>query len=70
MLVNLGSYPTFVISTCVIQVSSLTGRSVKFRRNLAIEKKYVFIIKGMYIILKALMKFHRTLNLTKLSKEA
>ena len=37
-----------------------TNRSVKLRRNLAIEKKYVFIIKDMDILSKALMKFYGT----------
>lgn len=68
MLVNPDSYTTFVISICVIQVSSFTDNSVKLRKNFAIEKKYVFIIKEMDMISKGLMKFHGTLNLTELSK--
>lgn len=67
MLVNPGSYATFVISLCGIQVSSFTDRSVKLRRNLAIEEKYVFIIKEMDTKSKGLVKFHGTLNLTELS---
>lgn len=70
MFVNQDSYATFVISICVFQISSFTDRSVKLRKNLAIEKKYVFIIKKMGTLSKALVKFHGTLNLTELSRVA
>lgn len=42
---------------------------VKLRRNPAIEKKYVFIIKEMDIS-EDLVKFHGTLSLTELSRGA
>lgn len=64
MLVNPGSYPTFVISTCAVQVSSFTDRPVKLRISFAIEKKYVFIIKEKDKISKALVIFYGTLNST------
>lgn len=64
MLVHLGSDPMFVVSVCGVQVSSFTDGSVQLRRGLAIEKKYVFIIKEMGKISKALVKFYGTLNST------
>lgn len=67
MLVNPGSNPTFVISTYAVQISSFTDRPVKLRISFAIEKKYVFIIKEMDKISKALLKFYGTLNSIELS---
>ena len=60
---SLSSCATFVsphvVSKFPLYVRS-TDRSVKLRRNLAVEKKYVFIIKDMDILSKALMKFYGT----------
>lgn len=61
MLVHPGSGPAFVVSVCGVQVSSFTDRSVQ-GRSLATEKKYVFIIKEMGKISKALVTFYGTLN--------
>lgn len=70
MLVPPGSDPTFVVSVCGVQVSSFTDGSVQLRRSLATEKKYVFIIKEMGKISKALVKLYGTLNSTELSRGA
>lgn len=66
-LVKRGSYTTFVISICGIRASSVIDSSVKLRRNFALEKKYAFTMKEMYIISKVLVKFHGTLDITELS---
>ena len=67
MLVHSDSCTTSVISTCRVQLSSFTDRAVRLRRSLAIEKKYVFVIKEMDILSKALVKFHGTLDFSELS---
>lgn len=70
VLVHPGSCTTSVISTCRVQLSSFTDRAVRLRRSLAIEKKYVFVIKEMDILSKALVKFHGTLDFSELSHGA